>query len=399
MWDRSGWAGGCLACFIICALRTTQGQVRTPASEDGFFFLYRLFVCFHPTMCALQAMSADEATGLLLEARRIARAALNCGTSASTAAEHGLRLRAIQKSRSPFLSPSLTRTLQEVGTEVPHPSRASEPLPLGTETPHVTETSLAWWDVVAKDPTDLGPSNEAVETDKDTVTYCQQETVDSHEHRNLSEIADDQGEPVTPPSPRLAALAASIGIAHHRLDALGITGVRDMAFGWNEDEIAAQLSDCGRRLHSSALFLPEGALQTRVRNEVRGRIGQPPPLPIPTLQAPVARPPAREALRPLQPGLRVARSVPTHSVGTDFEANLARALAAPVLDTLKANLQHSTKRRQILNVTTEHAEQFLIVTGDFLASFSPDSLGAALAAWRRWGLGRSPRKLLPGPAR
>ena len=62
----------------------------------------------------------------------------------------------------------------------------------------------------------------------------------------------------------------------------------------------------------------------------------------PHFKAPAARPLAREALRPLQPGLRVARSVPIHSVGTDFEANLARALAAPVLDILKANLQHST---------------------------------------------------------
>ena len=159
-----------------------------------------------------------------------------------------------------------------------------------------------------------------------------------------------------------------------------------MALGWDEDEIAAQLGHRGRRLHSSALFLAEGALQTRVRNEVRGRAGQPPPQAIPTLQAPAARPLAREALRPLQPGLRVARSVPIHSVGTDFEANLARALAAPVLDILKANLQHSTKGRQILDATTEHAEQFLIVTGDFLASFSPDSLRAALAAWRRWGV-------------
>ena len=334
-------------------------------------------------------MSADEATGLLLAARRIARAALNFRTSTSTFAEHGLRLRAIWKSRSLSFSPSLTRTLQEVSTEVPHPSRASELLPSGTETPHVTETSLACRDVVAKDPADLGPSNEAVETDKETVTYCQQETDDDHELRNSphvhsgQDVAGDQGEPVTPPSPRLAALAAGIGIPHHRLDALGITGVRDMAFGWDEDEIAAQLGHCGRRLHSSALFLAEGALQTRVWNEVRGRTGQPPPLPIPTLQAPAARLPAREALRPLQPGLRVARSVPIHSAGTDFEANLARALAAPVLDILKANLQHSTKGRQILDATTEHAEQFLIVTGDFLASFSPDSLRAALAAWRR----------------
>ena len=151
-----------------------------------------------------------------------------------------------------------------------------------------------------------------------------------------------------------------------------------MAFGWDEDEIAAQLGHRGRRLHSSALFLAEGALQTQVRNEVRGRAGQPHPQPIPTLQAPAARPLAREALRPLQPGLRVARSVPIHSVGTDFEANLARTLAASVLDILKANVQHSTKGRQIFDATTEHAEQFLVVTGYFLASFSPDSLRAAL---------------------
>ena len=159
-----------------------------------------------------------------------------------------------------------------------------------------------------------------------------------------------------------------------------------MAFGWDEDEIAAQLGHCGRRLHSSALFLVESALQTRVRNEVRGRTGQPPPLPIPTLHAPVVRPLARETLRPLQPGVCVARSIPIHSVGTNFEAKLARALAASTLDILKANLEHSTKGRQILNATTEHAEQFLIVTGDFLAFFSPDSLQAALAAWRRWGV-------------
>ena len=108
------------------------------------------------------------------------------------------------------------RTLQEVGTEVPHPSRASEPLSSDTETPHVTETLQARRDVVTKDPADLGPSNETVETDKETVTYCQQQAVDDHELRNLShvhsgqKVADDQGEPVTPPSPRLAALAANI---------------------------------------------------------------------------------------------------------------------------------------------------------------------------------------------
>ena len=288
-------------------------------------------------------MSADEATGSLLAARRLARAALSLETSAWTSAEHGLRLRAIWKSRSLSLSPSLTRTLHEVA----HPSRASEPLSPVTKAPHVTEASLAWRDVVAKDPADLGPSNDAQKTDNETVTYCQQETDDDHELRNSphehsgQDVADVQGAPVTPPSPRLAAPAVGVGIAHHRLAALGITGVRDMAFGWDEDEIAAQLGHRGRRLHSGALFLAEGALQTRARNEVRGRAAQPPPQPIPTFQAPAARPLAREALRPLQPGLRVARSVPIHSVGTDFEANLARALAAPVLDTLKANLQHS----------------------------------------------------------
>ena len=152
-------------------------------------------------------MSADEATGSLLAARRLARAALSLETSASTSAEHGLRLRAIRKSRSLSLSPSLTRTLQEVGTEVPHPSRASEPLSPVTKAPHVTEASLAWRDVVAKDPADLGPSNDAVETDKETVTYCQQETDDDHELRNSphehsgQDVADVQGAPVTPPSP------------------------------------------------------------------------------------------------------------------------------------------------------------------------------------------------------
>ena len=222
-----------------------------------------------------------------------------------------------------------------------------------------------------------------VETDKETVSYCQQETDDDHEIRNSphehsgQDVADVQGAPVTPPSPRLAALAVGVGIGHHRLAALGITGVRDMAFGWDEDEIAARLGHRGRRLHSKALFLAEGALQTQVQNEVRGRAGQPHPQPIPTRQAPAARPLAREALRPLQLGLRVARSVPIHSVGTDFEANLARTLAASVLDILKANVQHSTKGRQIFDATTEHAEQFL--TGDFLASFSLDSLRAALA--------------------
>ena len=124
-------------------------------------------------------MSADEATGSLLAARRLARAALSLETSASTSAERGLRLRAIRKSRSLSLSPSLMRTLQEVGTEVPHPSRASEPLSPVTKAPHVTEASLAWRDVVAKDPADLGPSNDAVETDKETVTYCHQETDDA----------------------------------------------------------------------------------------------------------------------------------------------------------------------------------------------------------------------------
>ena len=227
-------------------------------------------------------MSADEATGSLLAARRLARAALSLETSASTSAEHGLRLRAIRKSRTLSLSPSLTRTLQEVGTEVPHPSRASEQISSVTKAPHVTEASLAWRDVVAKDPADLGPSNGAVETDQETATYCYQETDDDYELRNSphehsgQDVADVQGAPVTPPSPRLAAFAVGVGIAHHRLAAVGITGVRDMAFGWDEDEIASHLGHRGRRLHSSALFLAEGALQTRVRNEVRGRAGQPP---------------------------------------------------------------------------------------------------------------------------
>ena len=39
---------------------------------------------------------------------------------------------------------------------------------------------------------------------------------------------------VTPP--RLAALSVGVGIAHHRLDALGIIAVRDMALGWDEDD-------------------------------------------------------------------------------------------------------------------------------------------------------------------
>ena len=225
-----------------------------------------------------------------------------------------------------------------------------------------------------------------------TVTYCQQETDDDHELRNSphehseQEVADVQIAPVTPPSPRLAALIVGVGIAHHRLAALGITGVRDMALGWDVEENRCTARS-SRTSSSSALFLAEGVLQTRVRNEVRGRAGQPHPHPIPTLQAPAARPLAREALRPHQPALRVARSVTTHSVGTDFEANLATALDTLVLDILKANLQHSTKGRQILNATTEHAKQFLIVTGDFSASFSPDSLRAALAAWRRGGSG------------
>ena len=48
----------------------------------------------------------------------------------------------------------------------------------------MTEASLAWRDVVAKDPADLGPSNDAVKTDNETVTYCQQETDDDYELRN-----------------------------------------------------------------------------------------------------------------------------------------------------------------------------------------------------------------------
>ena len=40
---------------LLHHLRTAGhlGSSAHPASVDGFFFLYRLFVCLHPTMCAL----------------------------------------------------------------------------------------------------------------------------------------------------------------------------------------------------------------------------------------------------------------------------------------------------------------------------------------------------------
>ena len=178
-------------------------------------------------------------------------------------------MRAIRKSRSLSLSPSFTRTLQEVDAGLPNFSRALELIPSVTWTPLLTEASLTEENIA-----------EAAETDTD------HELRNSPQKHSVQHVANVQGAFVMPSSPRLAALAVDVGIAHHRLDALGITGVRDIAFGWEEDEIAAQLGHRGRCLHSRTPFLAEDALQTRVRNEVRGRVDQPPPLPTPAPQSP-----------------------------------------------------------------------------------------------------------------
>ena len=107
--------------------------------------------------------------------------------------------------------------------------------PSVTRTPLATEASL-YEGRRCEGPEDLGFSNKAAETDAVTITYYQQETDgdyesgDSpHEHGEQND-ADVQDALVTPPSPRLAALAIGVGIAgptprcvgHHRSARLGV---------------------------------------------------------------------------------------------------------------------------------------------------------------------------------